>query len=64
MFRMKEKGVKDIRSNAYGDQIVKVEIKIPTKVSKEDKELYQQIKANEEKKGESFFSKFKKSFKL
>lgn len=64
LFRMKEKGVKDMRSNVYGDQIVKVEVKIPTKVSKEDKELYQQIKANEEKKGESFFSKFKKSFKL
>ena len=51
---MKEKGVKDLRSNVYGDQIVKVEVKIPTKGSKEDRELYQQIKDNEEKKGESY----------
>lgn len=64
LLRMKEKGVYNERTGATGDQIVRIEINIPTKISKEDRELYQQIKANEEKKGESFFSKFKKSFKL
>jgi len=61
-FRLKGKGVKDLRSDNYGDQIVEVEVKIPTKLSKDEKTLYQQIK-DKEKKGSSFFSNFKKSFK-
>lgn len=62
MFRLRGKGVKDMRSDNYGDEIVKVEVKIPTKISKEEKELYQKIKA-QEKKGDSFFANFKKAFK-
>lgn len=62
MFRLRGKGVKDMRSDNYGDEIVKVEVKIPTKISKEERELYQKIKA-QEKKSDSFFANFKKAFK-
>lgn len=64
-FRLRGKGVKDLRTDNKGDEIVTVEIKIPTKLSSEEKELYRQIKDGQTKSGsESFFEKFKKSFKL
>jgi len=63
MFRLRGKGVKSLRGNTFGDEIVKVEVKIPTKISREERELYQKIK-EKEKKGDSFFSNFKKAFKL
>lgn len=62
LFRLKSKGVKDLRSENYGDQIVRIEIKIPTKLSKDEKELYKQIK-NKEGKSNTFFGNFKKSFR-
>ncbi len=62
-FRLRGKGVKDLRTDYYGDEIVKVELKIPTKLSRDEKELYQKIREHE-KKGDSFFSSFKKAFKL
>lgn len=63
VFRLRGKGVKDFRSDNYGDELVKVEVKIPTKLSKDEKELYQKIR-EKEKKGNSFFANFKKTFKL
>lgn len=60
--RLKGKGVKDLRSNNYGDQFVKVEVKIPTKLSNEEKELYVKLSQVSNKK-ESIFDAFKKSFK-
>lgn len=41
--RLKGKGVKDLRGNGYGDQMVKVEVKIPTKLSSKEKSLYEQL---------------------
>ena len=35
ILKMRNKGVKDVRSDRYGDQFVHVDIKIPTKLSKE-----------------------------
>lgn len=61
-FKLKGKGVKDLRSDHYGDQLVKVEIKIPTKLSKEEKELYRKI-VEKDKKKDSFFDSFKKAFR-
>ena len=61
-FRMKGYGAKDIRSDAKGDQIVEVEVTIPKKLSREEKDLYEQL-ANRKDKHESVFEKFKKSFK-
>ena len=42
--RLKGKGVKDLRSDNYGDQFVKIDVKIPTKLSREEKDLYHKLK--------------------
>ncbi|MEG2685369.1 MAG: DnaJ C-terminal domain-containing protein, partial [Erysipelotrichaceae bacterium] len=42
-FRLKSKGVKSVRG-VSGDQIVEIKIEIPTKLSKEEIELYEKIK--------------------
>ncbi|MBR2802288.1 MAG: molecular chaperone DnaJ [Erysipelotrichaceae bacterium] len=60
--RIRGYGVKDLRSGSYGDQYVTVDITIPRKISREEKELYEQL-ANRTPKKESVFEKFKKSFK-
>lgn len=60
--RLKGKGVKDIRSDNYGDQIVKVDVRIPNKLSSEEKALYQKLASASNKK-DSIFDTFKKTFK-
>jgi len=60
--RIKEYGVKDPRSDKYGDQYVQVSINIPKKLSKEEKELYEKLQGQNTKK-ESVFERFKKNFK-
>lgn len=66
--RMKNKGFKDVRSDAYGDQIVRIVIKVPTNISKEEKKLYEQLRSLEgfkkDKPNERFIDKIKKTFKL
>ena len=57
--RLKGYGVKDLRGSSKGDQYVEVEVNIPKKLSKEEKELYEKLSA----KKESIFEKFKKNFK-
>ena len=57
--RLKGYGVKDLRSNSKGDQYVEVEVSIPKKLSKEEKELYEKLAD----KKENIFDKFKKNFK-
>ena len=61
-FRLKGKGIKDLRSGITGDQIVEVQVEIPKKISKEEKELYLQIK-EKNKSSKSAFERFKESFK-
>ena len=60
--RLKGKGVKDLRSTNYGDQIVKLDVQIPTKLSSEEKHLYEQLSKLNHKK-DSIFDSFKKAFK-
>jgi len=43
LFRLKQRGVKDIMTNRFGDQYVEVIVVTPTKISKELKDLLQQI---------------------
>ena len=62
--RIKGKGIKDLRSNSIGDEYIILAIKVPTKLSKDEKELYKKLKGIEEKQGDSIFAKFKKAFKL
>lgn len=58
--RIKGYGIKDLRSNNMGDEIVEVQIEIPKKLTREEKEMYEKL-ANRKK--ESVFERFKKSFK-
>lgn len=62
--RIKGKGIKDLRSNSLGDEYVILDIKVPTKLSKDEKDLYTKLKGIQEKQGDSIFAKFKKAFKL
>ena len=59
--RLKGYGVKDVRSSSVGDQYVEVEVTIPKKLSKNEKELYEKLHLEDSK--ESVFDKFKKAFK-
>lgn len=65
VLKLREKGVKDIRSDNFGDQFVHIKVKTPTKLSSEQKELLRQFQDLEEKtsKNESFFDKIKKKMK-
>ncbi|MCH4284566.1 MULTISPECIES: molecular chaperone DnaJ [Bacillota] len=59
-FRLKGKGVKSPRGG-QGDQYVEVKVEIPTKISRDERELYEKIKNKKEH--ESPFEKFKNAFK-
>ena len=63
ILRMKGCGVKDLRSGKPGDQYVRLNIKVPTSLSKKQKELLDQFKEETGKKNENLFDKFKKMFK-
>lgn len=58
--RIKGYGIKDLRTKNVGDQYVEIQIEIPKKLSHEERELYEKL-ANRKK--ESVFEKFKKTFK-
>ena len=60
---MKGKGVKDLRGGRQGDQYVHLDLKTPTNLSKEQKDLLLQFQAKSKEKGESGFKKFLNKFK-
>ncbi len=62
ILRMKGQGVKDLRSGKPGDQYVHLIIKVPTSLSKEQKDALLKFK-NASNKSESFFERFKRAFK-
>ncbi|NLX76109.1 MAG: molecular chaperone DnaJ [Clostridiaceae bacterium] len=43
VFRLKNKGIKHLRSNAKGDQLIKVNVEVPTKLSAKQKELLREF---------------------
>ena len=62
ILRMRGAGVKDLRSGKPGDQYVHLQIKVPTEMTKQQKDLmktYQQSISDKD----NAFMKFKKSFK-
>ncbi len=61
--RLRSKGVKDPRTGMQGDQYVIVKIVVPSSVSREEKQLYEQLRDIEKKQKKSVFEKFKKAFK-
>ena len=63
ILRMRGCGVKDLRSGKPGDQYVKLNIKVPTTLSKTQKEHLEKFREETDKKNEGLFSKFKKMFK-
>ncbi|MDD2433916.1 MAG: molecular chaperone DnaJ [Bacilli bacterium] len=63
ILRVKGKGFKDLRSSNYGDEFVHIKIKTPTKLSREEKDLYTRLKELEEKGSKSIFNRFKDTFK-
>ena len=63
VLRLREKGVKDVRSGVLGDQYVHVDVKTPSKLSKDERDLYNKLRDLEKKNSEGFFAKFKKAFK-
>ena len=62
IFRMRGQGVKDLRSGRPGDQYVHLDIKMPTSLSRQQKELLAQYKEST-KQDDSLLAKFKKMFK-
>lgn len=62
ILRMKDKGVKDLRTGKPGDQYIHLIIKTPENISKEQKELLLKFKTST-KENDSFFKKFLKNFK-
>ena len=61
--RMRGKGVKGADGKSAGDQYVIVEVKVPTSLTKEEKELYKKLKDLETKKSKSVFQRFKDAFR-
>lgn len=63
IFRMKGKGVKNLKSGEMGDQFVKVKMVTPAKLSKKEKELFEELQrlngVSEKRKG--FFDWFQKN---
>lgn len=62
VLRMKGCGVKDLRTQKPGDQFVHLNIKVPTSLNKEQKELLTKFKSAS-KSEESWFERFKRAFK-
>ncbi|MCQ2792885.1 MAG: molecular chaperone DnaJ [Bacilli bacterium] len=60
--RLKGRGVKDLRRGTPGDQYLHMQIKTPTKLSKEQKKLLEEFRKNESR-GDTAFDKFVKAFK-
>lgn len=59
-FRLREKGMPDLRTGRMGDQFVEVKVEVPTKLSRKERDVFESIR---EKKGDSVFDRFKKAFK-
>jgi len=62
VLRLKGKGIKDLRSGKPGDQYVHLKIKVPTTLSRKQKELFESIR-KETKDEDNLYSRFKKTFR-
>lgn len=61
ILRLKGRGIKDMRKGTPGDQYIHIQIKTPSKLTKEQKKLLEEYRKSEGK-DESIFEKFKKAF--
>lgn len=55
VMRLRGRGVKDIHSNRIGDEYVRIKIKIPTKLTNDQKRLLEQYRTIGDKKREGWF---------
>lgn len=62
ILKIKERGVKDLRSGRPGDEFVHIKVKTPTKLNKTQRDLLSAFQAQVDKK-DSVFSKWKDKFK-
>ena len=60
--RLKEKGVKDLRTGKPGDQYCRVKVVVNKDLSRKEKELYSQLQQLQNSSKETIWGKFKKSF--
>jgi molecular chaperone DnaJ len=66
-FRLRNKGVPDLRGGERGDQLVTVEVVIPKKLNKEQEELFEQLgsslgkEVTPQPKGKGFFDRVKEA---
>jgi len=65
VFRLKGKGIIDLHGRGYGDELVKVDIEIPTRLTNEQRRLMEEFAhlSGESIDRESFTDKIKKSFR-
>ena len=61
-YPFKDKGVENVSAKRKGDMYVIVNVTIPTKLSKEQRKVFEELK-DLEKPNNSIFNKFKKYFK-
>lgn len=62
-FRLKGKGVKDVRSSNYGDEYVIIKVETPTQLSKDEKALFEKLAGIEKTEKKSAWERFKELFK-
>ncbi|PIP20152.1 MAG: molecular chaperone DnaJ [Candidatus Omnitrophica bacterium CG23_combo_of_CG06-09_8_20_14_all_40_11] len=65
IFRLKEKGVPEVHGRSIGDELVKVNVRIPTHLSLQQRQLIEEFAklSGEDINKESFTDKIKKAFK-
>lgn len=62
-FRLKEKGMRNVRSGRYGDEFVTVNLVTPTNLSTEERSLFEKLGKIDSSKKDSPFKRFKNLFK-
>lgn len=66
--KIKNRGFKNVMSDAYGDQIVHLVVKIPTSLTREEKNIYESLRQtelkNKNRPTEAYTEKVKKMYKL
>jgi len=65
IFRLKEKGIPDVHGRGIGDELVRVNVEIPARLSPEQRRLIEEFArvSGEDTNKESFTAKIKKAFK-
>lgn len=62
ILKLKDRGVKDLRSGRPGSEFIHIKVKTPTSLSKEQKQLLKSFQGIEDAKKENIFRKWKKKF--